>query len=110
MRSSRVQVLVTNELWATCSGRIDDIIPAGIPDGSADEDLFNIVTQQVIHESCASLNLSSPRMNEGKCAKRFPKRFTPFTVTETDRFILSQKIDRERWQERCIEGDKEFRN
>ncbi|GBP52180.1 hypothetical protein EVAR_87565_1 [Eumeta japonica] len=50
---------------------IDSIISAEIPDPSTDQLLFDIVTTNMIHGPCGTLNSSSPCMADGKCTK-FP--------------------------------------
>ena len=52
---------------------IDKIIPAEIPDPNVDQELFDIVTTNMIHGTCGTLNMMSPCMDNGKCTKRFPK-------------------------------------
>ncbi|GFU26442.1 ATP-dependent DNA helicase [Trichonephila clavipes] len=45
---------------------IDSIISAEIPDPSTDQLLFDIVTTNMIHGPCGTLNSSSPCMADGK--------------------------------------------
>ncbi|GFT90933.1 ATP-dependent DNA helicase [Trichonephila clavipes] len=52
---------------------IDSIISAEIPDPSTDQLLFDIVTTNMIHGPCGTLNSSSPCMADGKCTKNFLK-------------------------------------
>ncbi|XP_044596943.1 uncharacterized protein LOC123273567 [Cotesia glomerata] len=48
------------------SEEIDSIISAEIPDPSTDQLLFDIVTTNMIHGPCGTLNSSSPCMADGK--------------------------------------------
>ena len=64
--------------------QIYDIISAEIPEKNVDKDVFDVVTRHMIHGPCGLLNTSSPCVKEGKCSKRFPKKFTALTVTEND--------------------------
>ena len=54
-------------------GQIDDIISAEIPDPTADPLLFQIVTKQLLHGPCGSVNPRSPCMENGKCQKKLPE-------------------------------------
>ncbi|GBL83292.1 hypothetical protein AVEN_110620-1 [Araneus ventricosus] len=50
--------------------RVDDFISAEIPNPQEDPDLFCIVTKQMVHGPCGSINLHSPCMKDGICTKR----------------------------------------
>ncbi|XP_049819697.1 uncharacterized protein LOC126264710 isoform X1 [Aethina tumida] len=70
---------------------IDSIISAEIPDPSTDQLLFDIVTTNMIHGPCGTLNSSSPCMANGKCTKNFPKDFTNDTVTNVDGYPIYRR-------------------
>ncbi|XP_044591454.1 uncharacterized protein LOC123269683 [Cotesia glomerata] len=70
---------------------IDSIISAKIPDPSTDQLLFDIVTTNMIHGLCGTLNSSSPCMADGKCTKNFPKDFTNDTVTNVDGYPIYRR-------------------
>ncbi|XP_054091371.1 uncharacterized protein LOC128922976 [Zeugodacus cucurbitae] len=70
---------------------IDSIISAEIPDPSTDQLLFDIVTTNMIHGPCGTLNSSSPYMADGKCTKNFPKDFTNDTVTNVDGYPIYRR-------------------
>ncbi|GBM44520.1 hypothetical protein AVEN_175616-1 [Araneus ventricosus] len=59
--------------------RVDDIISAEIPNPQ-DKDLFYIVTKQMVHGPCGSINPRSPCMKDGICTKRYPRHFFGFNV------------------------------
>ncbi|XP_055910681.1 uncharacterized protein LOC129945044 [Eupeodes corollae] len=63
---------------------IDKIISVEIPDPNVDPELFNIVTTNMIHGPCGTLNMMSPCMDNGKCTKRFPKPCETDTITNMD--------------------------
>ncbi|XP_069968901.1 uncharacterized protein [Bactrocera oleae] len=63
---------------------IDQIISAEIPDSSIDQELFNIVTSQMIHGPCGAFNMTSPCMENRRCKKNFPKKLTNDTITDID--------------------------
>jgi hypothetical protein len=60
---------------------IDKIISAEIPDPNVDQELFDIVTTNIVHDPCGTLNIMSPCMDNGKCTKRFPKQCQTGTIT-----------------------------
>ena len=66
------------------ANQVDSIISAEIPDPSKDEKLHSIVTTNMIHGPCGSLNLKSPCMKDNKCTKRYPRLFLDETVTGED--------------------------
>ncbi|GFW37130.1 hypothetical protein TNCV_5020281 [Trichonephila clavipes] len=45
---------------------IDEILSAEVPDIEIDKDLHDIVSKNMIHGSCGSLNNNSPCMSDGK--------------------------------------------
>ena len=72
---------------------IDKIISAQIPDPKIDQVLFYIVTTNMIHSPCGSLNMMSPCMDNGKCTKRFPKPCQNDTITYIDGYPSYRRRD-----------------
>ncbi|CAF4944016.1 unnamed protein product [Pieris macdunnoughi] len=70
---------------------IDSIISAELPDPSTDQLLFDIVTANMIHGPCGTLNRTSPCMADGKCTKNFPKDFTNDTITNVDGYPIYRR-------------------
>ncbi|GFX87397.1 ATP-dependent DNA helicase [Trichonephila clavipes] len=68
--------------------RIDEIISAEIPDIEIDKDLHDIVSKNMIHGPCGSLNNNSPCMSDGKCTKRYPRDLLAETITGNDGYPL----------------------
>lgn len=64
--------------------KIDTFISAELPDPREDSILFAIVSSNMIHGPCGAFNPQSPCMKDGKCTKRFPKRFLNNTQTGDD--------------------------
>ena len=67
-----------------CPEEIDKNISAEILDPNVDQELFDIVTANIIHGSYGALNMISPCMNYGKCTKCFPKPCQTDTITNID--------------------------
>ncbi|XP_046686618.1 uncharacterized protein LOC124372283 [Homalodisca vitripennis] len=76
-----------------CPQEIDKIISAEIPDPNFDKELFNIVTTNMIHGPCGTLNMVSPCMDNGKCTKRFPKPCQTDTITNIDGYPSYRRRD-----------------
>lgn len=70
---------------------IDKIIVAEIPDKDIDPELFDIVTTNMIHGPCGSINMHSPCMDNGRCTKRFPKDLISDTITGNDGYPLYRR-------------------
>ena len=49
------------------SEEIDQHISAEIPDKECDEELYNLVTKQMIHGPCGKINPCCPCMIKGRC-------------------------------------------
>jgi PIF1-like helicase/Helitron helicase-like domain at N-terminus len=71
--------------------RIDEIISAEIPDIEIDKDLHDIVSKNMIHGPCGSLNNNSPCMSDGKCTKRYPRDLLAETITGNDGYPLYRR-------------------
>lgn len=69
--------------------RIDEIISAEIPD--IEIDLHDIVSKNMIHGPCGSLNNNSPCMSDGKCTKRYPRDLLAETITGNDGYPLYRR-------------------
>lgn len=75
------------------SEEIDKIISAEIPDPNVNRELFDIVTTNMIHGPCGTLNMMSPCIDNGKCTKRFPKPCQTDTITNLDGFPSYRRRD-----------------
>ncbi|XP_034197292.1 uncharacterized protein LOC117612739 isoform X1 [Prunus dulcis] len=72
---------------------IDSIISAELPNKTVNYDLYNIVTQFMIHGPCGQINPHSPCMREGKCSKSFPKQYKSETIFETNGYPVYKRRD-----------------
>lgn len=70
---------------------IDQVISAEIPDFEIDPDLFDVVTNNMIHGPCGVLNNNSPCMKDGKCTKRYPRNLVAETITGNDVYPLYRR-------------------
>ena len=74
-------------IWLVDKIRAEEIvkiISAENPDPNVDPELFNIITTNMIHGPCGTLNMMSPCMDNGKCTKRFPKPCETDIITNMD--------------------------
>ena len=72
-------------------GQIDNIISAEIPNPETDPLLFQIVTKQLLHGPCGSVNPRSPCMENGKCQKNYPKLLSKDTQADNDGYPLYRR-------------------
>ena len=66
------------------SNEIDSIISAEIPNEENDPILMERVKAHMIHGPCGHFNPNSVCMKDGKCSKKFPKRFVDATQYAED--------------------------
>lgn len=71
--------------------QIDDIISAEIPDPQTDPDLYDVVTNNMVHGPCMEHNPESPCMARNKCTKRFPRPLLAETISGNDGYPLYRR-------------------
>ncbi|GKA28723.1 putative PIF1 DNA helicase/replication protein A1-like protein [Tanacetum coccineum] len=64
------------------TGKIDHYISAEILNKDEDPQLYQLVTNHMMHGPCCVENPSCPCMVDYKCTKKFPKQFNELTVIE----------------------------
>jgi len=73
------------------SEEIDQHISAEIPDKECDEELYNLVTKQMIHGPCGKINPCCPCMIKGRCKANFPQQFRDATDMGTESYALYRR-------------------
>ncbi|XP_076949283.1 uncharacterized protein LOC143621878 [Bidens hawaiensis] len=58
---------------------IDPFISAELPDKVEDPELYYLVKEFMNHSPCGIENMNCPCIIDGKCSKKFPKKFREFT-------------------------------
>lgn len=72
---------------------VDRVISAEIPDKEKDPELYELVEQFMIHGPCGVDNPRCPCMIQGKCSKKFPKKFVDSTSLDSDGYPLYMRRD-----------------
>jgi hypothetical protein len=72
---------------------VDSAIRATWPDPEREPLLFETIKNCMVHGLCGALNPKAPCMENGKCTKRFPKSFQPFTTMDHDGYPLYARPD-----------------
>ena len=70
---------------------VDDIICAEIPDRNIDPDLYDIVTNNMMHDPCDRAYSDSSCMIDGKCSKKYPRQFCDETISNEDDYPIYRR-------------------
>ena len=88
---------------------IDNIISAEIPSKDRDPELYQIVSNHMMHGPCGLANRRAPCMANGKCFRFFPKKFQPTTIVDQDGFPVYRRRDTRRTvQKQGVQLDNRF--
>ncbi|KAG5098315.1 hypothetical protein JHK82_048169 [Glycine max] len=88
---------------------IDQMISAEIPDKQSQAQLFEIVSNHMMHGPCGFANKKSPCMVNGKCIRCFPKNFHGATIVDQDGFpVYRRRNDGRAVMKNGIELDNRF--
>ena len=71
--------------------QIDQHISAEIPNKEEDEELYNLVTKQMIHGPCGNINPYCACMISGKCKGNFPQPYREITEMGNDSYALYRR-------------------
>lgn len=72
---------------------IDKIICAELPDKSEDPELYQAVSEYMMHGPCGSANTNAPCMIDKQCSKHFPKRFIEATKVDDEGYPVYRRRD-----------------
>ncbi|XP_073133484.1 uncharacterized protein [Henckelia pumila] len=67
------------------------VVRAEIPSRTKEPNLFEAVTNHMIHGPCGLFNPNSPCMSDGICKKKFPKPFAPYITRGNDSYPVYQR-------------------
>nr|XP_025887491.1 uncharacterized protein LOC112941712 [Solanum lycopersicum] len=70
---------------------INTMITAEIPNMEVDPDDYKAVKNYMMHGPCGDLNPGCPCMKQGKCTKRFPKKFNNQKTFDADGFPIYRR-------------------
>ncbi|XP_076945800.1 uncharacterized protein LOC143617009 [Bidens hawaiensis] len=76
---------------------MDNFISSEIPDKVTEPDLYQLVSDHMLHGPCGEANPSCSCMIDRECSKNFPKRFQNETSIDSNGFSLYKKRDNGRY-------------
>ncbi|KAF7813324.1 uncharacterized protein G2W53_034300 [Senna tora] len=84
--------LASEDKFSTAT-QIDSVIFAEIPNQHAHPELHEAVKSFMLHGPCGASRLTSPCMQNGKCTKHFPKKFSDRTLFDEDGYAKYRRKD-----------------
>ncbi|XP_076881629.1 uncharacterized protein LOC143529807 [Bidens hawaiensis] len=72
---------------------VDPFISTEIPDKNADQELYYLVKEFMIHGPYGIENINCPCMVDRKCSKNFPKKFREFTSIDGEGYHVYRRRD-----------------
>ncbi|XGW25599.1 hypothetical protein V3C99_006756 [Haemonchus contortus] len=78
-------LLIMKENWKVRTAEdVDKAVCAEIPNSEAKPELYAAVSAYMIHRQCGAMDPRSPCMQNGSCARRFPKQIRDRTTLDDD--------------------------
>ncbi|GJW96726.1 putative PIF1 DNA helicase/replication protein A1-like protein [Tanacetum coccineum] len=75
----------------TTTAKIDKYISSEIPNKNEDPELYQILTDHMMHGPCGADNPSCPCTVDYKCTKKFPKQFNETTVIDDNGYAIYKR-------------------
>ncbi|GJY32097.1 DNA helicase [Tanacetum coccineum] len=66
---------------------VDRYISTELPDPDTDPEGYRVVSEMMVHGPCRLLHSDAVCMKEGKCGKKFPKKFNEHTFFDADGYV-----------------------
>jgi hypothetical protein len=70
---------------------VDRFVSAEIPDKNLDPELFSLVSDFMMHGPCGREYPNCPCMLDGKCSKKFPKKFSPASTLDSNGYPVYRR-------------------
>ena len=86
-----ILIILCNEDKFRTSDDIDKKISAEIPDKEQDEELYNLVSNMMMHGPCGHLNPTNVCMQNGHCKNNFPRAYRETTDVGDDSYALYRR-------------------
>ncbi|XP_076885973.1 uncharacterized protein LOC143535653 [Bidens hawaiensis] len=88
---AHVCVFMHHDYKINNADKIDSIISAELPNKQEDPELFDLVSEFMIHGPCGAENMSCSGMINKKCSKNFPKSFSDHTSVDSNGYPVYRR-------------------
>ena len=75
------------------ASHVDKVISACIPDQENDPQYYEVVKDVMMHGPCGKSNPKSSCMENGRCTKHYPKKFSERTILDKDGYPVYRRPD-----------------
>ncbi|XP_028775968.1 uncharacterized protein LOC114732794 [Neltuma alba] len=90
---AHIVLFLANQSYLDSPQEIDRVISAEIPDKNEQPELFEAVSNYMMHGPCGLANPKSPCMVNGKCSKYYPKPFNSSTIIHEDGYPRYKRLN-----------------